>query len=331
MAVLLASLLAASLAIGSGAIALAPSPSRLAARDPGALVGGNTVVATANGGKVIGVPHRPNFILALGSHETIVARGGTTDEIGARGRGDTIRAGSGHETIYGGPGGTIVGGSGSDQLIETHDNATVVVRGTGDEVVVSGRHDRVQCARGSRPAVIYRDASDAVSASCRGSRTRILPVTALHGARSAPAEVAQAGVTGAGTQADPFEAPCASASKHLCVVSSFPVRHLGLLWTNEHVPAYVCPDNYPWLYAQNYAPVGTTVPKGVEIEQDDTPWPIGVMILSAAKKPGSSLIDYLVGTSTGFPWSSATNWTPGNHWYKVILHCTDLANLAATG
>ena len=97
------------------------------------------------------------------------------------------------------------------------------------------------------------------------------------------------------------------------------------------MPAYECPTDYPWLYDHNYVPVGTTIPKGVEINEDDSPWPIGIMILSAGKRQGSNLIDYLVGTATGFPWSSATNWKFGKHWYKVVLHCTDLANLAARG
>ena len=43
---------------------------------------------------------------------------------------------------------------------------------------------------------------------------------------------------------------------------------------------------------------------------------------------GSGLLSYTHGTATGFPNSSATNWTLGSHWYKVTLHCTDLTNLA---
>ena len=42
-----------------------PLAALLAARDPGARIGANTIVATGSGGSVFGVPGRPNFITAL--------------------------------------------------------------------------------------------------------------------------------------------------------------------------------------------------------------------------------------------------------------------------
>jgi hypothetical protein len=66
------------------------SPGRLLARDPSARVGGNTIVATDRGEKVFGIPHRPNFILSLGSNETI-SGGASDDQIRAFGVNVTIR------------------------------------------------------------------------------------------------------------------------------------------------------------------------------------------------------------------------------------------------
>ena len=66
--------LVALVAVGAAAsVASAASPrglaSRLLARDPGALVGGNTIVGTDRGENIFGVPNRPNFIIGLGSGE----------------------------------------------------------------------------------------------------------------------------------------------------------------------------------------------------------------------------------------------------------------------
>jgi hypothetical protein len=61
---------------------------RLAARvmrlDPGARVGGNTEVATAPGARLLGVPHRVNFMVALGPRERLVG-GARADQLGAHG------------------------------------------------------------------------------------------------------------------------------------------------------------------------------------------------------------------------------------------------------
>src|SRR5436190_14664249 len=56
---------------------------RLASRDPGARVNGNTIVATGAGARVNGGRGRPNFMAALGSRETIVG-GDRGDNLGAR-------------------------------------------------------------------------------------------------------------------------------------------------------------------------------------------------------------------------------------------------------
>jgi hypothetical protein len=59
------------------------SAARLAALDPGARLGANTIVGTGAGEQLLGVP-RANFIVGLGSHETIVGGAGN-DRLGTLG------------------------------------------------------------------------------------------------------------------------------------------------------------------------------------------------------------------------------------------------------
>jgi len=98
------------------------------------------------------------------------------------------------------------------------------------------------------------------------------------------------------------------------------------VWANEYVPAYKCPDDHSWLLIQNYAPPGTTLVQGVEIRQPISPWPISVSIVgwtgSHDTRPGESSLGKKTGTTTGFPNSSATNWSTGYAPYQVVLHCT---------
>src|SRR5439155_9613000 len=57
---------------------------RLATRDPGARVNGNTIIATGIAARVYGGRGRPNFMAALGSRERIVG-GNRGDDLGALG------------------------------------------------------------------------------------------------------------------------------------------------------------------------------------------------------------------------------------------------------
>jgi hypothetical protein len=69
---------------------------------------------------------------------------------------------------------------------------------------------------------------------------------------------------------------------------------------------------------EEHTPSGTTLPNGVEVKGLG---PIGVSITETFSSIfGSSLEE---GTLTGFPSSSATNWTTGSASYQVILHCTN--------
>ena len=140
------------------------------------------------------------------------------------------------------------------------------------------------------------------------------------------ARLAAAQIEGNGSSATPYQAPCTTDQKDSCTVSSFPSRELDGLWANEFVPAYQCPDDHQYLYFKNYAPPGTTIPHGVEVHQDS----IGISITATVRPKGADLIGRTYGTATGFPNSSATNWAFGKNSYRVILHCTSFANLAAT-
>jgi hypothetical protein len=90
------------------------------------------------------------------------------------------------------------------------------------------------------------------------------------------------------------------------------------------VPAYQCPTSHPYLYDQNYAPAGTSLPQGVGVVGLG---PIGVSITGKVAKEGPPeqdgwIYDHAIGTRTGFPDSSATNWEFDTNYYQVQLHCT---------
>jgi hypothetical protein len=85
------------------------------------------------------------------------------------------------------------------------------------------------------------------------------------------------------------------------------------------VPAYKCPTSHPYLYDHHYTPVGTSVPRGVEVSGLG---PIGVSITDFTTTTLATKAIYTTGTRTGFPNSSATNWEIDTNSYQVILHCT---------
>jgi len=100
-----------------------------------------------------------------------------------------------------------------------------------------------------------------------------------------------------------------------CTVSSFAARKLGAFWSNEYVPAYKCPTDHQYLLDQDYAPFGTTLISGVQVQGLG---PVGVSITSESVTTGN----YATGTQKGLGASSATNWNGPGASYKVILHCT---------
>jgi hypothetical protein len=292
----------------------------LAARDPGAPIAGNTIVVAGTGARVFGVPRRPNFIMALGANETI-SGGAENDQLGALGSNVTINGGAGDDLIFGGPGGTIAGGPGRDQLIERNPGGTILT-GSGDEVIASGSHDRVVCSPGARDILIHRRPGDTISPTCRGDRARVLSIRRSGAQRARMA----AAIEGNGSNATPYQTACTTKQKDSCTVSTFPARQLDGLWANEFVPAYQCPDDHQYLYFKNYAPPGTTIPHGVELDRDSD---VGVSITATVRPRGADLIGRTYGTATGFPNSGATNWALGKRSYRVILHCTSFPNLAA--
>ena len=318
--VLVAVLAVSAVAIaGQGDLRVA---ARLAARDPGARVNGNTIIATGAGARVYGGRGRANFMAALGSRETIV--GGTRgDNLGALGDHVTIVGGGGNDLLYGDRGATLVGGGGRDLLVNRGANATIRA-GSGDVVMPGGRHDRVLCSRGSRNVTIYDDRSTSISSMCRGSHGRVLNATRV---RQPPARaVAAAGtVTGDGSSARPFEAPCDSGGVD-CTISAFPQRNLSGAWANEFVPAYRCPSGHQYLLRKRYSPSFTSWGPGVEIVRDEvSPWgfPVNVAVQNFSYFNERTPPNLFSGT-TGSPLGgSATNWLwGGSHWYRIILHCT---------
>jgi hypothetical protein len=292
-----------------------PLAALLAARDPGARIGGNTIVATGIGGSVFGVPGRTNFITALGARATV--RGGAgDDQLGALGKGVTIIAGGGEDLVVGGPEGTVVGGgSGHDLLVATQPDTTIKVNAPGDQVVVSGRATQVVCSRRAAHEVIYAGRGASVDKSCRDPDDRVLPIAQL--ATPAAAHAA-ATVTGGGVKENPFTAECDNPAEVDCTVSSFAARTLKGWWANEFVPAYQCPPGRS-LSVTDYAPFGTKLPNGVQVRGLG---PIGVLIqYTLNQRPRPDRVKTVpVGTATG-PGSSATNWSTGSNSYRVILHC----------
>jgi hypothetical protein len=215
--------------------------------------------------------------------------------------------------IHGGRGDVLDGGPGNDLIIDTQGGAIVRTGPGRDKVIAPGRGDLVVCAAGSHDNLIYADRSDTIAPSCRQHRSRVLyrPAPSVS---PRPAHAAQA-VTGDGGNGNPFTAPCDDPADIDCRVDGFAGRSLSGLWANEYVPAYQCPQDHPYLLTPDYVPYGTLVPNGVEVVGLG---PIGVSI-SGANIGAAQLV---LGTKTGFPNSSATNWTFGTNSYKVILHCT---------
>jgi hypothetical protein len=129
---------------------------------------------------------------------------------------------------------------------------------------------------------------------------------------------------GAAALAAPAMAP-APAEADVKVIPQ-EVRHLHGLFAHEDVPAYKCPDSYPYLEDRNYAPFGTSLVNGVSVNQAKYPWPIGISITGATWTPWEEWeigwYRFATGTRTGFH-SSATAWEGGDNWYRVSLHCTD--------
>ena len=312
----------AVLAVSAVAIAGSGLAARLAARDPGARVDGDTIVVTGAGARVYGARDRPNFIAALGSHETLVG-GQRGDDLAALGDHVTIIGGGGNDLLYGGRDATLVGGGGHDLLVDRGADATIRA-GSGDVVMAAGRHDRVLCARDSRDVTVYASRSESVSSTCRGGHGRVLSPSSLR-PPALPAATPSV-VKGDGSNDHPFVAPCDDPGNVVCTITAFPERSLSGAWANEYVPAYECPSDHPYLWNHSYAPPFTSWGPGVEIVRDDVDGlgnPIQVSITGFSYFTERTAPNLFSGTLTGFPNSSATNWLwGGTHYYRIVLHCT---------
>jgi hypothetical protein len=313
---------------------------RLMRLDPGARLGGNTQVATAAGARVLGVPRRVNFMVGLGPRQRIVG-GLRHDQLGFRGAAgrifgaagpDLIHGGPGRDRLYGGRGDDLIyggggrdrlrGGPGRDRLIDGRGATTV--RGTGSDRidVADGRgDDRVLCAGGPIRR-IELDRDDRIGPGCSGRLARLV----YRRPEAAPlARAAQGPVAGDGSNLTPYTAPCDDPGLVDCTVSSFAARSLTGWWANEYVPAYRCPRDHRYLLDQGYAPFGTRLPRGIEVQGLG---PIGVSITGwdTTTPPPGRVFPWVIGTTTGGVDSSATSWSFGTNSYRVILHCTSDPN-----
>ena len=308
-----------------------------------------TLVGSTAGAVLLGVHDRINFMMALADREVLIA-GTNHDELGAyvgtrgvriyggggpdlihgMGIGQQLFGGAGNDLIYGGPGSdTIYGGGGKDRLVD-HRGATTVITGPGRAFVDvrDGRgDDRVICRPGARPQV-RADPGDRVSRACRRATTAESEIDGLIATRP---KAHAADVSGDGTNDNPFSEHC-PPNQPGCVLPLFPARTLTGLWTNEYAPAYACPydpigntrDAHSFLVNINLAPGGTALPDGVGVLGLG---PIGMSITRSSTGFNAQRFDrysnYAGGTPTGFPVSSATNWTTGSSSYQIQLHCTE--------
>ena len=333
---------------------------RLMRLDPGARVGGNTQVSTVAGALVLGVAGRTNFIMGLGSRQRIVGGRGH-DQLGARGSGTHVRGGRGDDLIHGmrrsqrltgGPGrdhifggagrDRLEGGPGDDRLVDKQgptvvvtgrgENRVDVADGDGDELVLCtpGSTNHIRADRGDRlhprcrrrpSSVRYRSTEQARrNARASDDHRRPSPPRARASQSCVPAPTT-CPLTGDGSNDLPYVQPCDTPYPAACTVT-FASRSLSGLWANEYVPAYGCPPSNPDFNGTNYAPGGTALPPGVQVNGLGN---IGVSITGTQEftyRPAPRQGPYDGGsTATGGDNSSATNWTIGANSYQVVLHC----------
>jgi RTX calcium-binding nonapeptide repeat (4 copies) len=239
---------------------------------------------------------------------------------------DRIHGGHGHDRIHGGDGrDRLEGGPGRNRIVDRH-GATVVVAGPGRNHVdgADGSGDRVACAAGSTNRIVV-DRADRLHPRCSNQAASTVRYEAPpSGAPTAntPAAHAAQSVSGDGSSGNPYVAECTEPQKVVCTTPLFAARSLSGLWANEYVPAYQCPPSHPFLYNESYAPAGTSLVRGVGVLGLG---PIGMSITGIKTKRVT--VDeitsiYTIGTDTGWPNSSATNWETDTNSYQIQLHCT---------
>jgi hypothetical protein len=299
--------------------------------NPAGNLGGKSIVGTQPGQHLHGVEGKPNFMIALADGITIHGAS-ANDELGVGAHANDVRIlapESGHSLIVGGPGSTIVvGGKGHNHVVSHARGAKVVLKSPHDKVVVNGRDSRVVCVEEAHHELIKVDEDVEVSERCRGHHDKIKTIEGSSTAKRPRITSRAVTFTGRGTNEDPYTAKeCNGNDYPIGCHLAFPPRVLKGLWANEHVPAYKCPAQDPWLRDVEYAPFGTTLPDGVEVAGLG---PVGVSITASSREPAESYPGYEPGpndhgqrngTKTGSNFSSATNWTIGTVAYQVVLHC----------
>jgi hypothetical protein len=281
-----------------------PSVRALAARllklDPGRSIGGNTIVGVRHGDVLLGVANRVNFIIALGSGETIVG-GNRDDQLGALGKNATIKGGAGDDAIHGGPGhDTIYGGAGNDLVTDIKGSATIHLGSGKNEVNVAGHrgHDRILCAPGSVNR-IYANRGDYIAPWCRDAAgSQVVyhqpPRTPTPSARSQEC----------GTRAVECVVKVASGS-------------LPGMWSWATFPQRLCPPSHPYLINHHYfTPILFAAP-GMQ--------PVGNVdyFMTVRFGPGNKLSQRpAIGNGIG----EVTNWTFRRQDWQMWFHCTSNIN-----
>src|SRR5829696_3440861 len=186
--------------------------------NPGALVGGKSIVGTKPEQELHGVHGKPNFIVALGDDETIHGAS-KNDELGAIGEGvKIVPPNHGHSLIVGGPHSKIVvPGKGHNLIFSDSKGATIILESPGDEVIATGLHDRIVCKHHAHKELIEVAKGETVSKSCRGHHNEIEHMApTLSAAKSSAIAHASATVTGDGTDSNPYTADCDDPSQVDC-------------------------------------------------------------------------------------------------------------------
>lgn len=269
--------------------------------DPGAKVGGKSIVGTKPKQELHGVHGKPNFIIALGDEETIHGAS-VNDELGAIGKGvKIVPSNHGHSYIVAGPDGEVVATGKGHNLIFSHaKGATIILKSPGDKVIANGPHDKIVCAKHSSHELIEVTKGEQVSKSCRGHHNTIEPVPATLSAHPSAARAHASAACNLGTVGE-------------CTVRAT-TRTVKGLWTNDIVPRTSC-GPLMVLVNQNYAPFGTFLLPGIEVEGLG---PVAVNISEPLRDP--DLGNRVVGNDYGH----ATSWSTAEKGaeYTVILHCT---------
>jgi RTX calcium-binding nonapeptide repeat (4 copies) len=330
-------------------------------RDPGALVGGSTQVATAADAVVVGVPGRTNFIMGLeagqrlmggerhdqlgallvrGSAAAAVA-GGVGTQFHGRGGHDLIHGGSGHDTVVGGRGHDhILGKAGHDRLVGGHGH-DLIHGGPGHDRLHGGHgHDRFIDRQGNTtvhpgPGTNHIDVSDGGTdrVLCHpGSENRIVVDRGdrLHRhCRNARSSIAY--------RRPPSEAPAAHTAQQS------PVTGDG---SSDNPYTAPCDDetkticvvsslrarSLDGLWDSENVPA-YKCPTSHPYLHAQSYAPFGTALPDGVEVAGLGPIGvsisgiktsggWAIGTLTGFPQSSATSWSIGTNSYRVQPHCS---------